>query len=527
MTASTILLGALSTASFGLDLDRLSSIEPIRLGGNRIWSMAVDPNGTILATVEAGNGVVSFWDLQTLQALEPIKTDPADDLVFSPDWKTLVLDHGRTLSVWDVATRQKLGEIDAIRNVQYMAISPDGKTLASSGALDNKVLIWDVETLQRLATIEGVDRGRSLVFSPDSSLLIIGGRTSDPAIRLWDVASQAQVGELIGPIRSTTDLAFSPDGKWLAATASSATESFSVYLWDFSTREPAGVLGQSATHLTPLAFSPDGKLLATPAYFSDKIVLWDMENLEELGRLTVSDHTWNYHVLFTPDGKWLVGGDWGLELWQVNLPPSEPQTSAFRPQPRDGAIHPDAWAALRWLPGIYADSHDVYLADNFDDVNEGTLDAYRSNQTEAMLIVGFPEYAYPEGLAPATTYYWRIDEVNDTDPNSPWVGPVWSFTVPPMTAYAPDPADGAESLDSNVVLSWAAGLGARFHTVYFGDDYDDVANAAEGLSQAETTYSPGALEPVKTYYWRVDEFDGTETHKGDVWSFTTPASVDN
>jgi hypothetical protein len=57
--------------------------------------------------------------------------------------------------------------------------------------------------------------------------------------------------------------------------------------------------------------------------------------------------------------------------------------------------------------------------------------------------------------------------------------------------------------------------------VFFGDNYDDVNDAVEGISQAASTYDPGLLESDKTYYWRVDEFDGVETHKGDVLSFTT------
>jgi hypothetical protein len=57
--------------------------------------------------------------------------------------------------------------------------------------------------------------------------------------------------------------------------------------------------------------------------------------------------------------------------------------------------------------------------------------------------------------------------------------------------------------------------------VYFGDNFDDVNNATGGTAQAGTTYTLDTLEPEKTYYWRVDEFDALATHKGDVWSFTT------
>ncbi|MHC4145476.1 MAG: hypothetical protein ACYSUD_11935, partial [Planctomycetota bacterium] len=58
-----------------------------------------------------------------------------------------------------------------------------------------------------------------------------------------------------------------------------------------------------------------------------------------------------------------------------------------------------------------------------------------------------------------------------------------------------------------------------------GDNFDDVNNAAGGLPQGTTTYTPGPLKLAKTYYWRVDEFDGLATHKGDVWSFTTEGAV--
>lgn len=43
--------------------------------------------------------------------------------------------------------------------------------------------------------------------------------------------------------------------------------------------------------------------------------------------------------------------------------------------------------------------------------------------------------------------------------------------------------------------------------------------------QNTTTYNAGTLEAEKVYYWRVDEFDAVETHKGDVWTFTTPGAV--
>ncbi|MFC1794435.1 hypothetical protein ACFL3Q_12700, partial [Planctomycetota bacterium] len=71
------------------------------------------------------------------------------------------------------------------------------------------------------------------------------------------------------------------------------------------------------------------------------------------------------------------------------------------------------------------------------------------------------------------------------------------------------------------------GYGAKTHTVYLGDNYEEVDNAADGTAQVPATYNPGTLEREKVYYWRVDEFDAASTYKGDIWSFTTPGAVGN
>ena len=195
------------------------------------------------------------------------------------------------------------------------------------------------------------------------------------------------------------------------------------------------------------------------------------------------------------------------------------------PSPADGALHEDTWLSMSWYAGDFAVSHDVYFSDNFDDVDASAEAAFQGNQVSTNLVVGFPGFAFPDGLVPGTTYYWKIVEVNDSEPNSPWESPVWSFGIPPKTSYSPEPADGGELVELDSKLNWAEGFGGKLHTVYFGDNFDDVSNAAGGLPQGLTTYDPGPLEMAKTYYWRVDEFDATATYKGDIWSFTTVGAV--
>ncbi len=199
---------------------------------------------------------------------------------------------------------------------------------------------------------------------------------------------------------------------------------------------------------------------------------------------------------------------------------------ARRPDPKDGAVHTNTWVSLSWAAGDSAVSHDVYLGETFDDVNSGAAATFRGNVASPFFTAGFFGSPYPDGLVPGTTYYWRIDEVNQADPNSPWKGKVWSFSVPPRKAYNPNPASGAKYIATDAALAWTAGLGARLHYVYFGDNLDTVSNATGGAPRATATYTPtGPLAKGKTYYWRVDEFDAAATHKGDVWSFTTVPDI--
>ncbi|MGB2863785.1 MAG: hypothetical protein WBC05_10710 [Sedimentisphaerales bacterium] len=209
-----------------------------------------------------------------------------------------------------------------------------------------------------------------------------------------------------------------------------------------------------------------------------------------------------------------------------------PVTTARSPVPEDGAMITSTKVDLQWQPGMISVSSNVYFGENFDAVSNATTedtDIFRGNMTEITFSVGSEGSPYPSGLAEKTTYYWRIDEVNDLNPDSPWKGDVWSFIVASKSAFNPNPVDGAlfvdpNFADPNATLSWTPGSGSVMHRMYFGDNFQDVQAGTGGTAKGpvpNSNYSPGTLELEKTYYWRVDEFDGRETHTGDVWSFTT------
>ena len=192
----------------------------------------------------------------------------------------------------------------------------------------------------------------------------------------------------------------------------------------------------------------------------------------------------------------------------------EPPARASNPSPLDGATDVLPGAGLSWIADFYTTSHDVYFDTNFDEVNDANnrlpvgTSAYRGNQVEVTFDPGI--------MAPHTTYYWRIDEVNRYGTTT---GSIWSFTTGPLPGPAsePDPSDGALGIEENPVLSWQPGLCATSHNVFFGSS-DPPPFVIE---QNNATFEPGPLSCDTTYYWRIDEVNPYGTTTGAIWTFTT------
>jgi hypothetical protein len=197
------------------------------------------------------------------------------------------------------------------------------------------------------------------------------------------------------------------------------------------------------------------------------------------------------------------------------------QKKASNPNPADGAT--DVMApVLRWTAGSTSAYSQVYL---------GTTPNLGPAQLVAPKVVGAVRfYFYPMGFQAGVTYYWRVDEV-ESDGVTTYTGDVWMFIGQPLTAFWPDPADGSNAGPVQPNLTWRAGLAALKHQVYFGDNRDAVAAGSAEVDKglvSDPNYAPGVLQPLTTYYWRVDEILATGgTATGPVWTFTTFLGVDD
>ncbi|MHC4155719.1 MAG: family 16 glycoside hydrolase, partial [Planctomycetota bacterium] len=136
----------------------------------------------------------------------------------------------------------------------------------------------------------------------------------------------------------------------------------------------------------------------------------------------------------------------------------DPNLASY-PSPLNGAAGVDPNMTLSWIPGTYAASHDVYFGTDFDDVNDATTSwsEYKGNQE--------PNSYYPGPLELGTSYYWRIDEVNDN--SVVHKGNIWSFQTDWAVLFEEDFEDGNADRWSFAPLYGDA----EFHVEAEGDNY--------------------------------------------------------
>ena len=97
----------------------------------------------------------------------------------------------------------------------------------------------------------------------------------------------------------------------------------------------------------------------------------------------------------------------------------------LNPQPVNGAKDINVETLLSWTPGAFAASHNLYLG-----TSSGAVAGADGNSNPDVLFVSLDGNSFdPNGLEFNTQYFWRIDAVNDVNPDSPWNGGIWTFTT--------------------------------------------------------------------------------------------------
>jgi WD40 repeat protein len=217
-----------------------------------------------------------------------------------------------------------MGEFDHELKITSLALSPDGPWMAvmTTGSWGpGKVLVWDIHTHESrlLAEFRGPAYS-NVVFSPDTSLLAAGLGAGGP-VALWHTRIWTEAAQLMAPQGTVNRLAFSPDGRHLAAAVSTPGETGLVVVWDLETARRIAEMEQPDV-LWDMVFSPDGRFVVTglgqgiehpPAY---EALLWEVASGTVVARMPHQRQV--LAVAFSQDGNRIASGsNDAVKIWEL------------------------------------------------------------------------------------------------------------------------------------------------------------------------------------------------------------------
>jgi WD40 repeat protein len=200
--------------------------------------------------------------------------------------------------------------------VMAIAWSPDGQNLAVSAG--DRVYVYRTQDWQQLSAIETGALTHSLAYSPDGRWLAAGSR--DGYVRIWD-ASLLYASDQTAPAltlqahrKGVNSLAFSPSAGQLGSILASGGNDAVARFWDPDSGENLGLMVGGTFAVPSIAFMPDGSQLAVTN--GDRIRLREVGSERIIG--TFASQAPLYSLAISPNGGWLAvgGSDNLIRLWQ-------------------------------------------------------------------------------------------------------------------------------------------------------------------------------------------------------------------
>ncbi len=291
-------------------------VAVLRAPSGSITWVGLSPDGRRLAT---GRDRLRVWDAVTgalgWEAPAEKTAPPALDIAWSRDGRYVAeIAEGR-LRVRDGAAGHEVFRLDDAAVRSPLALSPDSRHVAF-GRADNTVSVRELPTGQAVRTLRGPTAGiQSLAYSPDGRRIAAGTVYRENAVWLWDAATGAEIAAGKGHANEVTHLAYSPDGRLLASGSMDQT----VRLWDGKTGEARVTLTGHTGVVNDLAFSPDGARLVS-ASEDQTLRLWDPATGQL--RAVLRGHTARVgYVRYGAGGALLVSAasDDMARLWDAEL----------------------------------------------------------------------------------------------------------------------------------------------------------------------------------------------------------------
>ncbi len=204
------------------ELPKLASV-----GGFEDWTTAVafSPDGSLLAVGTYDS--VELVDVKTKEKTGTLKTRSgyAQSLAFTPDGKTLIVGTYQSVELWDVEKAKRVKKLKGHRGyVNGIALHPAGDRFATS-SLDATVRVWSLADYSTVMVLEDFPLlVQDVAYSPDGKYLATAGgdvdRVTKPGpVTVWNAETGELVHELVPHEKAAKSVAFSPDGQLLVSTS--------------------------------------------------------------------------------------------------------------------------------------------------------------------------------------------------------------------------------------------------------------------------------------------------------------------
>lgn len=315
----------------------LDQDEPIStLPASRIQAIDFSPGGSFVATASNTTPVVRIWNVKDAEEVDVLLGHLGEirSLDFSPDGNYLATgSEDGTVKIWDWKQPHQPKVLTAdLSEVGALSMSANG-TRVAAGDRTSTACVWDVKTGELVFRDDSLaDWIDGVALSPDGQLFVAGSKPDPltdehPQIKVWDLQNEI-VHELSGVTREVSCLAYSADGKFVAAGLYGGPPPglipSKVIIYDTDTWEMLWSANAHQQDLWCLAFSPNSELVATGG--SDgQIRIWDVQT----GKLTRRiDHGQRVtSVAFSPDGLQIASGHWpdspeiqpvSVNVWDVD-----------------------------------------------------------------------------------------------------------------------------------------------------------------------------------------------------------------
>ncbi|MEO0348883.1 MAG: NB-ARC domain-containing protein [Cyanobacteria bacterium P01_A01_bin.15] len=276
-----------------------------------IWSVAFSPEGGQLAS-SAEDQTIKVWDITTGLLITTLAghTKRVSTVIWHPNGQQMISgSEDSTVKIWDWANSHCVKMLAHEAAVDPIALSADGKLLASGSPVTNSIYIWDMEQGECVNRLEGHRSGlRSLAFTPNQTLV---SASIDKTIRLWDIETGDCLRVLTGHQAAIWSIVISANQQIV-----SASEDQTVRIWDMASGRCLRTLHGFAARVWDVALASQSSTLASCD--DQAIKLWDMAS----GRCLKTFRGYpqvNWTVSFSPDKSRLASGgqDQIVRIWDV------------------------------------------------------------------------------------------------------------------------------------------------------------------------------------------------------------------